>query len=199
MDRVRVVLIGDSIRMGYESTVRTLLGPSYEVITCAENGRSSETVLARLDEWALAHAPQLVHLNCGLHDLRRDFGANENAIPPALYANNLRAIFEKLQAGTAIQIVWAQTTPVNEAWHHQTKDFDRREADVDAYNRCAQAIAAQKGIQINDLHRVIQDAGRDRLLRDDGVHFTPEGSELLGQAVAEAIQKAVSKSDFRGA
>jgi lysophospholipase L1-like esterase len=32
------------------------------------------------------------------------------------------------------------------------------------------------------------EAGRDRLLLDDGVHFTPKGYELLGKAVAKAIR-----------
>ncbi len=199
MDAVRVVLIGDSIRMGYESAVRERLRAPIEVITTPENGRTSAHVLANLREWAIDHRPQLIHLNCGLHDLRREFGASENAVPLEDYAKNLEAIFTALQTETEAHLVWAQTTPVNQEWHHRTKDFDRLEAEVAAYNRRAVEIAGQKDIQVNDLHSLVEKAGRDPLLRDDGVHFTPSGSRLLGHAVADCVRKVLDGARFRGA
>jgi len=38
---------------------------------------------------------------------------------------------------------------------------------------------------------VVMDAGRDEILTEDGVHFKPEGSEILGKAVATAIREEV--------
>lgn len=56
-----------------------------------------------------------------------------------------------------------------------------------AYNRRAFEIAAHFG-QVNGLYGLVMDAGRDVHLAQDGVHFTPEGYTLLGNAVADAIR-----------
>jgi len=54
----RVVLIGDSIRMGYERTVGEELSGVAEVLSPKENVRNSRTVLAHIEEWALVHDPE---------------------------------------------------------------------------------------------------------------------------------------------
>ena len=41
------------------------------VVSPPENGGDSANVLAHLDEWVLKQKPDIVHLNCGLHDLKR--------------------------------------------------------------------------------------------------------------------------------
>ncbi|MGF1484727.1 MAG: SGNH/GDSL hydrolase family protein [Opitutales bacterium] len=187
----RVVLIGDSIRIGYEEFVRERLESKADVISAEENARTSTVVLDNLQAWAIDPQPDIVHLNCGLHDIRREFGAEVNAVQLHDYARNLERIFQSLVENTQASVIWASTTPVNQQWHHQTKDFDRFEEDVLAYNAQAKAIAESMQLKINDLHAIIQQAGRDRLLRDDGVHYTPSGSRLLGHAVADVVSKAL--------
>ena len=186
MDK-KVVLIGDSIRMGYQDTVTRELAGRAEVIKHDENGGNSDRVLARLDEWVIPHAPAVVHLNCGLHDIRKDLDSDVAAVPLDRYADNLRTILTRLGAETEAQIIWASTTPVNEVWHHENKGFDRFSADVDAYNATARTIVDNLGIAVDDLFATITEAGRDNLLTTDGVHFSPEGSTLLGKAVANCI------------
>lgn len=183
-----VILIGDSIRMGYQPTVEQLLGAKAQVWAPQENGGTSANVLAHLDEWVLSRRPDIVHLNCGLHDLKTEFGDSTQNVPLDAYQANLRQIVAQVVAEGSTQLIWAATTPVNEAWHHQNKPFDRFEGDVLAYNRAADEIAAAYHVPINDLYQVIMDAGRDRYLTPDGVHFNQAGYTLLGQAVANAIR-----------
>lgn len=185
----KVVLIGDSIRMGYQEVVRRELAEVAEVWGPTQNGGNTQNVLDHLDEWVISQAPSVVHINCGLHDLKKDFGAAQAAIPVEPYEANVRDILQRLSHETTATIVWATTTPVNEQWHHATKGFDRFEADVAAYNQAATRVAKELGTLIDDLFAVIMDAGRDRCLRPDGVHFTDEGSALLGKAVAECIKR----------
>jgi len=189
----RAVLIGDSIRMGYEEYVRQGLTGRAEVVSPDENGGTSANVLAHLDAWVTAHAPRLVHVNCGLHDLRREFGAVTNAVPPAQYVRNLEAIFRRIRDLPGTTLIWATTTPVNERWHHDNKPFDRFEADVEAYNVAALRVAEEYGVPVDDLYAVITTAGRDRLLLPDGVHYRPEGYALLGEAVVRAIEPHLNK------
>ncbi|NLG51268.1 MAG: SGNH/GDSL hydrolase family protein [Chloroflexi bacterium] len=182
-----VVLIGDSIRMGYQEVVQRELKAVAEVWAPVENGGNSRNVLAHLDEWVISRQPQVVHLNCGLHDLRKEFDQEQAAVGIEEYAANVRQISTRVREQTDATLIWATTTPVNQAWHHATKGFDRLEADVRAYNQVAAAIATELGIPINDLYKVVMQAGRDSYLQPDGVHFSPAGYELLGQAVARAI------------
>lgn len=183
----KAVLIGDSIRAGYQDTVREQLRGAVEIWEPAENGGNSRNVLAHLDAWAISRSPDVIHINCGLHDLRRQFGQDDPAVPLQEYGENVRAILTRLQSETDATVLWASTTPVNEVWHHNKKRFDRFEADVDAYNAAARGIACELGIQINDLFSVVRKVGRDNLLQPDGVHFIPAGCALLGKHVADAI------------
>ena len=183
----QLALIGDSIRMGYQETVRRELEPGVRVRSPEPNGGHSRNVLAHLDEWVLDRPPDVAHVNCGLHDLAKEFDSGLARVPLEEYRGNVARILERLQAA-GIRPVWATITPVDETLHHRNKGFDRFEADVDAYNEAALEAAAAAEVAVNDLFGVVESAGRARLLRDDGVHFTDEGSRLLGETVAAFVR-----------
>lgn len=184
-----VILIGDSIRLAYQPIVRQALAQVAEIWGPAENGRTSENVLAHLDEWVVTRNPDLVHINCGTHDLRKERGSPQPRTELTQYRTNVENILRQIQTRTHAQIIWATTTPVNEKWHFENRDTDRFEADVDAYNDAANEICQRLNIPLNDLFGLIMQAGRDTYILKDGLHFTPEGYALMGQAVAEAIRK----------
>jgi lysophospholipase L1-like esterase len=184
---VKVVLIGDSIRVGYQEVVAQELDTEAEVWG-PKDGGTSAYVLVHLDDWVIQRKPEIVHLNCGLHDLRTDRVSKEKAVPLAQYAENIDRIFARIQRETDATMIWASTTPVNEKWHTREKPFDSHEADVAAYNRAAREVAERMAVPVNDLFEVVMRAGRDRLLSPDGIHFTKEGSVLLGKEVAAAIR-----------
>ena len=183
-----VALVGDSIRKGYEETVRRELAPGIRVRSPEPNGGPSRNVLDHLDAWVLDRPPDAAHLNCGLHDLAKSFDSGLARVPLGEYRGNVARILERVQAA-GILPVWATITPVDEVLHHRNKSFDRFEADVDAYNEAGREAAEAAGVAVNDLFGVIESAGRGRLLRDDGVHFTGEGSRLLGEAVAAFVRR----------
>jgi lysophospholipase L1-like esterase len=187
------MLIGDSIRIGYRETVRKELEGSVEILSPEGNCRDTVTVLTHLHSWVLRQPPELVHINCGLHDLKTIiYGGRENLVPVEPYRRNVFEILKTIREKTPAKVIWATTTPINEqkahAAHAEVADFDRFEADVAAYNQAAQEVCRKLGVPVNDLYSLVMEAGRDRLLLDDGVHFTPKGYELLGKAVAKAIR-----------
>ena len=69
--RPQVLLVGDSISIGYHETVVAVLSDVAEVIRIPANGGTSANILEHLDEWIVAPQPDLIYLNCGLHDLAR--------------------------------------------------------------------------------------------------------------------------------
>lgn len=193
----QVVLIGDSIRMGYQKTVVAALEGMAEVWVPEVNGGDSRKVLEHVDEWAVQRRPRVVHVNCGLHDLKKDFGTGTAQVPLDEYRDNVRQILTRLQSATDATVIWASTTPVDEKLHHANKGFDRFEADVDAYNAAAAAICGELGVQIDDLFGVVERAGKGDLLTQDGVHFVEAGSRMLGEAVAGCIKGHLSGAGHR--
>ena len=189
-----VVLIGDSIRGGYQQDVREQLADRANIWVPEKNGGNSDNVLAHLGEWAISRRADVVHINCGLHDIKKEFGQDTAAVPLSQYIENVRSILTRLQGETEATVVWALTTPVNQEWHHSNKSFDRFEADVAIYNTAASEICQELGVAVNDLFSVINSAGRDDLLLQDGVHFTPEGYALLGESVAECIKRVLGNA-----
>jgi len=185
---MKVVLIGDSIRMGYQPIVADILAGEADVWGPEANGGTSANVRANLNAWGIERPADVIHINAGLHDLRRPFDAAANEIPVETYRANVRAILTALTQRTDARVIWATTTPVHHERHHRTKGFDRFEEDVVAYNAAAAEEAATFGVAIDDLYAVVMSAGRDALLVADGVHFTEDGYRLLAAHVVEAVR-----------
>lgn len=182
-----VVLLGDSIRLGYQPWVARLLGERAQVWGPDQNGETTLKTLEHLDAWAISRDPDVIHFNCGLHDLKRLPDAPGCLVSLDDYRRHLRAIITRLRADTQATLIWATTTPVDDARHQNWKSFVRREADVLAYNEAGREVATQLGVRINDLHACITQAGLLNVLKNDGVHFLPEGDQRLARQVADAI------------
>ncbi len=194
----RVVLIGDSIRLGYAPIVAKKLEGRAQVISVEQNGGDSRRVRANLEQWALAVRPAIVHFNAGLHDLKLLKATNQHQVPLDQYGENLRDIVSQLQGKTSARIIFAATTPIIDARHAARKaDFDRLEADVRRYNGAATEVMRAAGIPINDLHWVVDRGGAERLLLKDGTHYTAEGYELLASAVADSILRQLTILNYR--
>src|SRR5437763_10538543 len=81
----KVVLVGDSIRLGYAPLVAKRLSGKARVVSVEANGGDSANVLAHLDEWVIREKPAVVHLNCGLHDLKLSKKTKRHQVSPEQY------------------------------------------------------------------------------------------------------------------
>lgn len=188
--RPAVILIGDSIRMGYQPFVRQELAAGFDASGPAENCATSRDVLANLDRWALAAPASIIHLNAGLHDLRYDPGRDAPVVGIREYASNVRTILTRLRQRTEARLIWATTTPVHEKLHAEHKLSRRRESDVTSYNAIATGIARELDVEIDDLCAAVLAHGPDALWSQDGVHFNDAGYRFLGAQVARAIRRS---------
>ena len=95
----RVLLLGDSISIGYHADVRSLLKGVANVHRPYTNGGHTGKGLAMLSEWLCAHGPRrwdIVHMNWGLHDLRtggQDAANGASADPGAHQMSWSRCLF----------------------------------------------------------------------------------------------------------
>lgn len=191
-DLPTVVLIGDSIRIGYEPFVaERLQGKARVVSPGEENGGDSANVLKNLERWAISPKPAVVYFNCGLHDLKVDRKTGTHQVEPDAYRANLAAIRKRLEQETTARLIFATTTPVLDDRHRATKPFDRREADVALYNRIAREALSGESVIISDLHASAQKLGLETALLQDGVHFQEAASKALAETVASAIERAL--------
>src|SRR4051812_24471561 len=194
----KVVLVGDSIRLGYAPRVVARLEGKAVVVSPPENGGDSANVLAHLDEWVLREKPDVVHLNCGLHDLKRAKKDGRHQVEPDRYAENLRRVVARIREGCDAALVFADTTPILDDRHSRRKaDFDRTEADVRRYNAAATAVMGELGVPVHDLHWVVEQGGPEAMLGPDGTHYTDAGSDRLAEAVADCGPRRVTARRYR--
>ena len=185
--RPKVLLAGDSISFGYGPHVQARFNGVCEVTNLPANSGTSANLLAHLDEWLVRPAFDIIHLNCGLHDLARERNAAGPRVGLEQYEANLREIFRRLKRETRSLLAWATITPVIDERHAARKGFDRYEKDVEAYNVAALRAAQAAGLPVDDLHRVVEAGGREGCVGPDGVHMTEAGNTALADAVAAFV------------
>ncbi len=194
----RVLLIGDSISMGYTLPVRQLLAGQANVHRPAENGGPTTNGLEKLKQWLGDGQWDLIHLNFGLHDLKfigpegqnladPEDPANKRQVPLDEYEKNLRALVLQLQA-TGAKLIWRNTTPVPPGAR------GRVVGDAAKYNEVAAGIMKEQGIQIHDMYGYVRPRMSNIMLKTN-VHFTRAGYEQLAGEVATVIRKALDTSD----
>lgn len=192
MSLPRVQIVGDSIAMAYAPLVAEALAEEAIVTPPTENAGDSAHLLANLDEWVLADPPDCLHLNCGLHDLRRLAPDDRFQQPIDAYRQNLGVLFERVTAALPGRVVWATTTPVIDARQNRQGKFHRFNDDVEAYNGAARAVAEASGVPLLDLYEVVRAAGPEACISGDGVHMSDRGNSLLALAVAARIREVLS-------
>ncbi len=181
----RVLIIGDSISIGYTAPTRKLLAGKANVHRIPENGGPSDNGTKKIDKWLGDGKWNVIHFNWGLHDLK--LGTGKHQVPIDEYEKNLRQLVKTMKA-TGATLIWASTTPVPEG----KLNPPRKNADVIAYNAVAKKIMDENGIAINDLYAFALPQ-LDKIQMPVNVHFSAKGSEALAERVATAIGKVLKK------
>jgi acyl-CoA thioesterase-1 len=179
----RLLLIGDSISIGYTLEVRRLLAGEANVHRIPVNGGPTTRGLAELDSWLGTNRWNVIHFNWGLHDLKLTNGLHQ--VELAQYEQNLRQLVQRLKA-TGAKLIWASTTPVPEG----KLNPPRRASDVPRYNETALRVMKEFNVTVNDLHSFALPRLSEIQLPNN-VHFTPQGSTKLARPVADAVLVAL--------
>jgi lysophospholipase L1-like esterase len=180
----RVLLIGDSISIGYTEPVRVILTGKANLHRIPENAAATLTGVKNLDKWLGTAKWDVIHFNFGLHDLKF-MNDGKHQVPLPDYETNLRTIVQRLQK-TGARLIWATTTPVPDA----EVNPPRRNSDVIAYNAAAARIMTDAGIPIDDLYTVVSPR-LPELQLPANVHYTLPGYGMLGRQVAESVLRAL--------
>ncbi|HSW45424.1 MAG TPA: alpha-N-acetylglucosaminidase TIM-barrel domain-containing protein [Phycisphaerae bacterium] len=192
----RVLIIGDSISIGYTKPLQPMLRGEAEVVHSPGNAAHTWNGLEKIDEWIGQDCWDVIHFNWGLHDLKymkdgKPDPAGQRISTLDQYKANLEKLVERLKKTGAV-LIWASTTPIPEGAQ------GRKQGEEIEFNAAAAEIVARHRIVVNDLHaRVLPELGRFQLSRN--VHFTPDGSAFLalqvGQCIRQALRERISPID----
>lgn len=199
-NKANVLIIGDSISIGYTPFVKDLLKFYANVIRptkengSAENCQGTTNGIANIKRWIGDTKWDVIHFNFGLHDIKHvNPVSRENSKDPKhplqanlkQYKKNLTAIVEVLKS-TEAKLIFATTTP-----YPDDVGGPLRDPDMPAkYNQAATKIMNKNEITINNLHAFIKPR-LSELQKSKNVHFTPEGYKALAEKVADRIKEAL--------
>jgi len=191
----KIVLLGDSIRMGYDKYVKEALADVAEVYYPDENCRFAENVLRFAHDWkAKGKWPDdidLVHWNAGLWDVLELF-EDEPLTSPEYYAQAIKRIHKRLRMlFPNAKVVFATSTAVIE--EKCSLNFRRHNSIIEQYNRIAAEALYGTDSLINDLYELTSSCTND--YHSDAVHYyTDKGTELIGGRVISLICRELNIS-----
>lgn len=203
-------VLGDSISIQYGSYLEKYVRGSWQYsrksddsqaaknldVPVGANGGDSRMVLEYLrvmlkDE---KFRPDVLLLNCGLHDIKRHPQTNAIQVDTASYRRNLETICRRLRA-RGVAPVWVRTTPVDDERHNsRSKEFKRYARDLDEYNRIVDGVMAEHGVPVIDLYTFTRSLGGGHYI--DHVHYD-EAARALQAAYIAGFLQAYARHGFR--
>jgi len=191
----RVLLIGDSISIGYTLPVREALKGKANLHRPPTNCGPTIKGLESIDQWLGDKKWDVIHFNWGLHDLKYLGPKGENLqdpndpknhqqVAPEDYEKNLRKLVQQLKKTNA-KLIWRNTTPVPDGAK------GRVVGDSVKYNEIAAKVMKENGIPIHDVYALVKPNMAELMLPKGNVHFTKQGSQTIANDVAAQILKAL--------
>jgi len=207
-----VLLLGDSISIGYTPFVQQVLKNEAKVVRpMQKNGKHPENCayaangVARIDAWLGDTKWEVIHFNFGLHDLKYIGQPLPNAkIVPQKgdaikknpkahqlstikdYLASLEKIVTRLQK-TKATLIFCTTTPVPEG------SRGRIPGDEQKFNAAAVKLMEKLNVAVNDLHSHASLEKVAKHQRKADVHYTKKGSQLLAEGVVATLRASLKK------
>ena len=191
----RVLIIGDSISIGYTLPTRTLLKGKVNLHRIPTNGGPTTKGVAEIDKWLGKGKWDLIHFNWGLHDLKYMGPNGENLYPKEKggkvqvplddYEKNLDKLVARMKK-TRAKLVWRNTTPVPPG------SKGRYGGDSVRFNEAAARVMKKHAVPTLDLYTMSKKRMKE-LMRPANVHYFPAGSQALAEVVAKDILERLGK------
>ena len=178
----RVLLIGDSISVGYSGEVVKQLRRVANVDLMATSAAIDQPALAKMTRVALdSYDHAIIHFNNGLHGWH---------VSDADYAKHLEAYVQTLKRlAPQAKLIWASSTSLVVSGN--PAKLSPKNATVVRRNRIAAEIMHANGIEIDDLYALV--VGKADWRGGDPYHYNNRGKTVQGQAVAKVLRKALEQ------
>lgn len=203
-----LLLIGDSIRLGYQGKLEELIGDEFKIYKPDVNCQFTKFALWNMWAWMNDFGYPKIDValwGLGAWDLHRVTADGEIFTPVDEYAYYQRRMAIQMKkytdnvifvnmpaAGKGLdkepEINPLINTNPNFVPVRLTAPTDVWNADVRLYNARATEVMNEMGIPVVDFYSAIA-VDTDRYVCEDGVHMTDEGYSVLANLAADAIRK----------
>ena len=188
---MKILLLGDSIRKGYDKYIKMAFEGVAEVYYPDENCRFTSYIIRQLYEWknlvGCGDDVDLVHWNAGLWDDIIMFDGKP-LIPIEVYKENIDRICKLLKMlFPNAKMIFATSTPVIEEMFTTHKRYNKI---TEEYNAAAIEIVKKHGGIINDLYSVMRNTPNE--YHSDMTHYyTKDGTKVITEQVRRSIENSV--------
>jgi hypothetical protein len=181
----QVLIIGDSISLGYTPHVVKML--EKEAVVKHNKGNAGPTLrgLAGIDSWLEGGKWDVIHFNWGLWDMYRWRYEKFDQSPEA-YEKNLEKLVTRLEK-TGAKLIWGTTTPACPEGEKKIKIKIDKEAEA-KFLAAALRVMKKHNVHVNDLNAFMYPKWEIYKIADNDVHYNKSGYKALAQKVAEAIK-----------
>jgi lysophospholipase L1-like esterase len=188
----RILIIGDSISIGYFPFVKETMSGKAVLVHNAGNAQNTGTGLKKIREWIGNEKWDIIQFNWGLWDLTHRNPTPGNPMrldkkgkvtfTPEEYGRNLDSLVKILKS-THAKLIFVTTTYVPE------DEPGRFTADPKKYNKVAMKIMKANGVQVNDIYAASKKIHSRYGKGDNNVHYKPEGYKLLAERITRFLEK----------
>lgn len=190
----KVLLLGDSIRMGYDDYVKELLKDECEVYYDAnDNGRYAAYTLWQANQMFKHYGKfDIVHWNNGYWDMNVEAPMTEEFHPIPEYKHMLERIIKLCKANSE-HIIFASTIPLPKQINALDNSGTGAEMSYDNnsvinYNNAALEVMKKENVIVNDLYQLLL-KGENYYKCEDNLHLTQEGYKVCATQIANMIKE----------
>jgi hypothetical protein len=188
----KILIIGDSISIGYTPFVVNYFSERAIVKHNPGNAQHTATGLNKVKEWIGDEDWDVIQFNWGLWDLcyrdpnskvqgSRDKVNGKITYSLEDYERNLERIVKSIQEASSAQLIFVTTSYVPE---HEAGRFLK---DAQKYNKVAKRIMKKYNVTVNDIYKRSKSIHKEFGKGTDDVHYIEKGYEKLSVEISDFL------------
>jgi len=188
----RILIIGDSISIGYTPFVKSYFSENTTVEHNPGNAQHTGTGLKKVKEWIGEEDWDIIQFNWGLWDLcyrhpdataygNRDKVNGTVTFSLEEYEQNLEKIVQMMKEVSNAKLIFVTTSYIPE------NEVGRFKKDAQNYNKVAKRIMKKHGVKVNDIYKKSKAIHKALGTGTDDVHYTKKGYDQLGKEIADFL------------
>lgn len=189
-----ILIIGDSISIGYTPFVKKYFKGKALITHNPGNAEHTGTGLQKIDEWLGEEKWDIVQFNWGLWDLAyrnpsaKAYGNRDKLNGTVTYsvdeyATNLDSLITYIKSKTQAKLIFVTTTYV------PSEEAGRFTSDVEKYNDAAKLVMKKHEVEVNDIYKKSLKIHKDYGKGSDDVHYSSKGYRKLSESINNFLEK----------
>jgi len=196
IDKPKILIIGDSISMGYTPFVKKQLLDIADIFhnpgNAKHTGYGLENIVSWLEEveWDIIQFSRGLWGGCYRHPEsqvqgNRDKVNGDITFKREDYKNQLDALVKLMRKHSDAELIFLTTTYVPKY------EAGRFAKDAKKYNKIARRVMKANGVKINDIYKVSKGIHLEYGKGVDDVHYTTTGYKVLGKHISEYLKQEI--------